>query len=109
MTWVRGPPSTFELPISEETQTPQGMLNKRPPGVTKLTTLLEGFARSIDLLYQYSMPLPLQVAFVAGSSGLWRIERISAVAGLGSSTPPNTPMPLRSLSADCAARRSGGT
>jgi hypothetical protein len=27
------------------------------------------------------MPLPLQVAFVAGSSGIWRIERITAVAG----------------------------
>src|SRR5215831_347519 len=81
MTWVRGPPSTFALPICEEAHTPQGMLNKRPPGVTKLATLLEGFARSIDLIYQYSMPLPLQVAFVAGSSGMWRIERITAVAG----------------------------
>src|SRR5215469_7171091 len=37
-------------------------------------------------LYQYSMPLPLQVAFVAGSSGIWRIERITAVAG--ESIPP---------------------
>src|SRR5215470_9896148 len=37
-------------------------------------------------LYQYSMPLPLQVAFVAGSSGIWRIERITAVAG--ESLPP---------------------
>ena len=27
------------------------------------------------------MPPPLQVAFVAGSSGIWRIERITAVAG----------------------------
>ena len=27
------------------------------------------------------MPLPLQVAFVAGSSGTWRIDRISGVAG----------------------------
>ena len=27
------------------------------------------------------MPLPLQVSFVAGSSGLWRIERITAIAG----------------------------
>jgi hypothetical protein len=27
------------------------------------------------------MPLPLQVAFVGGSSGIWRIERITAVAG----------------------------
>ncbi len=27
------------------------------------------------------MPLPLQVAFVAGSSGIWRIERITAVTG----------------------------
>ncbi len=27
------------------------------------------------------MPLPLQVAFVAGLSGLWRIERITGVAG----------------------------
>jgi len=25
--------------------------------------------------------LPLQVAFVGGSSGIWRIERITAVAG----------------------------
>src|SRR5215467_12194545 len=33
-----------------------------------------------------SMPLPLQVAFVAGSSGIWRIERITAVAG--ESLPP---------------------
>ena len=32
------------------------------------------------------MPLPLQVAFVAGSSGIWRIERITAVAG--ESPPP---------------------
>ena len=32
------------------------------------------------------MPLPLQVAFVAGSSGIWRIERITAVAG--ESLPP---------------------
>src|SRR6516162_7166893 len=32
------------------------------------------------------MPLPLQVAFVAGSSGMWRIERITAVAG--ESLPP---------------------
>ena len=32
------------------------------------------------------MPLPLQVAFVAGSSGIWRIERITAVAG--ESIPP---------------------
>src|SRR5262249_45821559 len=38
------------------------------------------------LIYQYSMPLPLQVAFVAGSSGIWRIERITAVAG--ESLPP---------------------
>jgi hypothetical protein len=37
-------------------------------------------------IYQYSMPLPLQVAFVAGSSGIWRIERITAVAG--ESLPP---------------------
>ena len=27
------------------------------------------------------MPLPLQVAFVAGLSGMWHIERITAVAG----------------------------
>jgi hypothetical protein len=27
------------------------------------------------------MPLPLHVAFVAGSSGMWRIERITAVNG----------------------------
>src|SRR5215831_12609980 len=27
------------------------------------------------------MPLPLQVAFFAGPSGVWRIERITAVAG----------------------------
>ena len=32
------------------------------------------------------MPLPLQVAFVAGSAGVWRIERITAVAG--ESLPP---------------------
>jgi hypothetical protein len=32
------------------------------------------------------MPLPHPVAFVAGSSGLWRIERITAVAG--ESLPP---------------------
>ena len=32
------------------------------------------------------MPLPLQVAFVAGSSGIWRIERITAVTG--ESLPP---------------------
>ena len=32
------------------------------------------------------MPLPLLVAFVAGSSGIWRIERITAVAG--ESLPP---------------------
>ena len=30
--------------------------------------------------------LPLRVAFVAGSSGMWRIERITAVAG--ASLPP---------------------
>src|SRR6516162_909381 len=38
------------------------------------------------LIYEYSMPLPLQVAFVAGSSGIWRIERITAVTG--ESLPP---------------------
>ncbi len=27
------------------------------------------------------MPLPLHVAFIAGSSGMWRIERITAVTG----------------------------
>jgi hypothetical protein len=27
------------------------------------------------------MPLPLQVSFVAGSSGTWRIDRIAAVVG----------------------------
>ena len=27
------------------------------------------------------MSLPLQVAFVAGSSGVWRIERITAAVG----------------------------
>ena len=32
------------------------------------------------------MPLPLQAAFVAGSPGIWRIERITAVAG--ESLPP---------------------
>jgi len=32
------------------------------------------------------MSLPLQVAFAAGSSGIWRIERITAVAG--ESLPP---------------------
>jgi chlorite dismutase len=32
------------------------------------------------------MPWPLQVAFVAGSSGIWSIERITAVAG--ESLPP---------------------
>jgi hypothetical protein len=32
------------------------------------------------------MPLPLQVAFVAGLSGMWHIERITAVAG--ESLPP---------------------
>ena len=36
------------------------------------------------------MPLPLQVAFVAGSSGIWRIERITAVAG--ESLPPAEPL-----------------
>jgi hypothetical protein len=32
------------------------------------------------------MSLPLQVAFVAGLSGIWRIERITAVTG--GSLPP---------------------
>jgi hypothetical protein len=34
----------------------------------------------------FHSPLPLQVAFVGGSSGTWRIERITAVAG--ESLPP---------------------
>src|SRR3974377_2493231 len=47
----------------------------------------EHYARKqVYFIYQYSMPLPLQVAFVAGSSGMWRIERITAVAG--ESLPP---------------------
>jgi hypothetical protein len=43
--------------------------------------------RATQLLFEVrspsnsAMPLPVEVAFVAGSSGIWRIERIAAVAG----------------------------
>ena len=39
------------------------------------------FDKGIWAVYQSLMPMPLHVAFAAGSSGIWRIDRISAVIG----------------------------